>query len=106
MNQLWRFTQFALSIFVLFGCGDSDGGGDADASVEAGMDAVADVSVPDASPPDAAVPQDICDRLGLPRVLVKSTGRMQIAGDFTVDELGGGTWNLEREWTDASPMCF
>ena len=56
------------------------------------MDAVADVSVPDASPPDAAVPQDICDRLGLSRAAFQSdsTGSAfgEIAGDFTVDELG------------------
>jgi len=111
MIQLWRCAQFALPLFLFFGCGDSGGDGPADATPDTGMDAPAgDVSVPDASPPDASLPQDICDRLGLPRAEFQAdmTGNSfgDLAGDFTVDEVGGGQWSLAEEWTGCESYVF
>lgn len=69
---------------------------------------------PDAGAMDAASdggtarPPDVCDALGLPRVVMQSptgVGFDDVAGDFTVETLTG-PWNLAASWTGCESYVF
>jgi hypothetical protein len=78
-----------------------------DAGADAGADTggTVDVGV-DAGPP----PPDVCDELSLPRTPFRTTGvgtgMGEVAGDFTVHTLGGGTFSLRDDWSGCESYVF
>lgn len=98
------FPALALAL-TLTGCGSDPPAVGLDASVplDAGTpDAGSDAGV-DAAPPD------ICDELGLPRVVMRSgTGDSlgEVAGDFTVQTTTGEPWTLSEHWSGCESYVF
>jgi hypothetical protein len=99
------FAALLLALTAL-GCGDPAASTDAgaDASLDAYVD-MTDVGT-DAGPP----PPDVCDELSLPRTPFRTTGvgtgMGEVAGDFTVHTVGGGTFSLRSDWSGCESYVF
>ncbi len=89
---------------------------DATALPDAGS--LPDVGGPDATQPDASMgqpdaganPSDICGDLGLDTIPFQAgtggTDFGDVAGDFTVNLLGGGTWNFQQNYSGCESYIF
>lgn len=112
MERVLAFISCAC-LLALPACGDDDG-----TSIDRG-DASPDATTPDAGAlPDTGpagdagspVPDDVCARLDLPRDGFDADADGLVfgepAGDFTVTELDGSTWNLREEWTGCESYVF
>lgn len=108
-SLLWATT------LLLTACPSSDlpdaGGGSADSGiVDTGM--VGEDAAVDAGEPDTGVqlPPTICDELGLAKQPLQPGAATYefgaVAGDFTITDIDGSTWNLTEHWTGCESYLF